>query len=384
MTILSSHASFCFLFIDFIHPVEHGFRYFVSELRLFGNTLMPPLQTTSSPTTNTPTNTRIVNGEGLIDASLQRDIQSWWIPSEFHQLDAGKYDGFCTAVSNNGVHVVHEYQNRTVRKFGITPENICVLSMARITNQSWAFSQFRKIEGSWLFFKPEHTEFDVRMPGDVELTYICLPQDRLMDALRALNPAHWERAPRELSAFSTPYSDAFCSGLLSITDHREGIDPNRLAPGSPVQSTLMDTILLALNRSTEVQAENIPAFNSRLRSFRLVNRACEFIGACLAAHKVPSMVDLCTQCETPERTLQYCFLRELGVTPMAYLRTVRLNRVRAALLSAEPPRRTITQIATDFGFVHLSRFAAHYKNMFGELPSETLARSQPRPIAILF
>lgn len=334
-------------------------------------------------TTQAPPNTRIINGEGLIDASLQRDIQSW-IPSEFQQLDAGKYEGFCTAVSNDDVHVVHEYQNRTVRKFGITPENVCTISMARAADQKWAFSQFRDIEDSWLFFMPERTEFDLQLPGDSEVAYICLPQDRLMDGLRSLNPEHWARAPRDLTALKTPHGDAFSSGLLALIDRCKRICSDLLTSESSVQTMLMDTIMLALNRSETVQVEDIPVFRARQRSYRLVKMACEFIDACLVVNRVPSMVDICTQCETPERTLQYYFLRELSCTPIAYLRTMRLNRVRAVLLSAESSHRTITQIATNFGFVHLGRFSAHYRRLFGELPSETLARNQSKPTVIVF
>lgn len=327
--------------------------------------------------------TRIINGEGLIDASLQRDIQHW-IPAEFHQLDAGEYEGSCTAVSNGDVHLVQEHQNRTVRKFGATPENVCTISTARSTNQNWAFSQFRKTEDSWLFFMPENTEFDLQLPGESQVTYICLPQDRLMDGLNSLNPVHWARAPRDLTAFSTPLVDTFFSGLLKTIEHCKMIDSACQTPDSPIHSMLMDTILLTLNGSEAVRVETVPAFHSRLRSFRLVKMACEYIDACLAGHKVPSMVDICTQCETPVRTLQYYFLMELGLTPIAYLRVMRLNRARAALLAAEPSHCTVTQIAIDLGFIHLGRFAAHYLKLFGERPSETLARQRTSPTTILF
>ena len=104
----------------------------------------------------------------------------------------------------------------------------------------------------------------------------------------------------------------------------------------------------------------------------------------LVLAKLPSMVEISTQCETPERTLQHYFLRELGCTPIAYLRTMRLHRVRATLLSADRSQRNITKIATDYGFVHLSRFAAQYQKLFGELPSETLTHNQSKPTVILF
>jgi AraC-like DNA-binding protein len=52
---------------------------------------------------------------------------------------------------------------------------------------------------------------------------------------------------------------------------------------------------------------------------------------------------------------------------------VRLNHVRRRLLSPEWKSRTISRIALDCGFWHLSQFAADYRRMFGETPSATRA-----------
>jgi AraC-like DNA-binding protein len=74
------------------------------------------------------------------------------------------------------------------------------------------------------------------------------------------------------------------------------------------------------------------------------------------------------------RTLHAAFQDQLGETPMAYVRKVRLDRVRADLLRSDPQRVGVTQIATRWGFMHLSRFAHQYRDQFNELPSTTLHR----------
>lgn len=61
------------------------------------------------------------------------------------------------------------------------------------------------------------------------------------------------------------------------------------------------------------------------------------------------------------------------MSPVAYLRICRLNRVRTTLAASDPQETTITNVAMRFGFLHLGRFAGDYKRMFGETPSETLA-----------
>jgi AraC-like DNA-binding protein len=72
------------------------------------------------------------------------------------------------------------------------------------------------------------------------------------------------------------------------------------------------------------------------------------------------------------RSLQDGFARSIGVSPMRYLREVRLDRVHADLRSADPQAATVSQVAGRWGFVYLSRFAAAYREKFGENPSQTL------------
>jgi transcriptional regulator GlxA family with amidase domain len=73
------------------------------------------------------------------------------------------------------------------------------------------------------------------------------------------------------------------------------------------------------------------------------------------------------------RTLHTAFAKELGTSVMAYLRAIRLERVRDDLLHGGP-HRNVTEVAMRWGFSHPSRFAQQYRDRFGELPSQTLRR----------
>lgn len=74
------------------------------------------------------------------------------------------------------------------------------------------------------------------------------------------------------------------------------------------------------------------------------------------------------------RTLFYGFSRFLGISPMRYLRDVRLERVRQDLLDPSQPR-SVTDIATRWGFYQLGRMAQIYKARYGESPRDTLLRT---------
>lgn len=72
-----------------------------------------------------------------------------------------------------------------------------------------------------------------------------------------------------------------------------------------------------------------------------------------------------------QRSLQTGFRQFRATTPMAYLKMVRLDRARRALLDSRASGRTVTEIALEYGFSHLSKFALDYKARFGESPSAT-------------
>ncbi|HEX2885631.1 helix-turn-helix domain-containing protein [Vineibacter terrae] len=73
-----------------------------------------------------------------------------------------------------------------------------------------------------------------------------------------------------------------------------------------------------------------------------------------------------------ERSLQYAFIRVIGVTPAQYILADRLNRVRRHLLLQGRSGATVTAAAYDHQFENLSRFALQYARLFGERPSDTL------------
>jgi transcriptional regulator GlxA family with amidase domain len=74
------------------------------------------------------------------------------------------------------------------------------------------------------------------------------------------------------------------------------------------------------------------------------------------------------------RALQTGFRHFRNTTPMAYLRSIRLELARAELAKAGRLGSSVAAAAHASGFVHLGRFARDYQARFGELPSETLYR----------
>jgi len=102
-----------------------------------------------------------------------------------------------------------------------------------------------------------------------------------------------------------------------------------------------------------------------------VRRAEEYIAA--NAARAVTMSELSQVTGVSTRAIQTGFRRFRQTTPMTHLREVRLARVREELLGGGC--RTVTDVAMRWGFSSLGRFAAAYREAYGEPPSQTLRRS---------
>ncbi|WP_030562960.1 helix-turn-helix transcriptional regulator [Streptomyces aureocirculatus] len=102
---------------------------------------------------------------------------------------------------------------------------------------------------------------------------------------------------------------------------------------------------------------------------RSLRAALAFIEANLAEHI--SLGGIATAAGCSPRTLSSVFRDRLGISPMSYVRDLRLDRTRADILASSDP---IGTIAYRWGVAHLGRFAGEYRDRFAELPSDTATR----------
>lgn len=83
--------------------------------------------------------------------------------------------------------------------------------------------------------------------------------------------------------------------------------------------------------------------------------------------------DMAKTAGTSVRSLQAAFSEHLGLSPVAYLRRIRLARAHQDLAAAAPGQgHSVADIAFRWGFGHVPRFAAAYREYYGVPPSQTL------------
>ena len=88
---------------------------------------------------------------------------------------------------------------------------------------------------------------------------------------------------------------------------------------------------------------------------------------------------LCQVTGCARETLHKGFRERYGMSPGRYLRTIRLNGVRAELLRTRQYGK-VAEIAMKWGFSHLGRFSRYYRQLFGETPRETANRNTSPPV----
>ena len=81
---------------------------------------------------------------------------------------------------------------------------------------------------------------------------------------------------------------------------------------------------------------------------------------------------LCHLVGLSERGLRDAFYRVRGMGPKRWIVAERLQGVRNVLSDRWAGPTTVTHAASEYGFYEFGRFAALYREAFGETPSDTL------------
>ncbi|ACK50430.1 transcriptional regulator, AraC family [Methylocella silvestris BL2] len=89
-----------------------------------------------------------------------------------------------------------------------------------------------------------------------------------------------------------------------------------------------------------------------------------------------SIDDLVNASGASMRTLYKVFNTHHNATPMGYVKRIRLEHARRELENIDGSVRTVAEVAMAVGMEHLGNFAADYKKIYHELPSETLRRNR--------
>ena len=227
-------------------------------------------------------------------------------------------------------------------------------------------------------FNAQRVGPDAIMIGHADALDLCLPAGAGLIAVAvdaALLAQAWQQLYRKpLSAWinqplvvqASPAPAAALRQQHLATLARLAAQPTLLDDAAAVLK-LRDSLLLEWLEAIppRVDASALPAARARQR---VVDRACALVlGQPDAAW---TMAQVSHQIGTSPRKLADCFASVLGFSPARYLRTARLNAARRDL--CQQPGASVQDVAARWGFGHEGDFAAAYRRLFGEKPSDTL------------
>ena len=147
-------------------------------------------------------------------------------------------------------------------------------------------------------------------------------------------------------------------------------DTNNQTTLKTKKTNVDDTILHFLDALDQSNGDQSP--NDAIKNIDLVR---EFVTFCHDAgcNRPLTISDLTQQLFTSKTVLSVAIRQATGLSPLMFLRNVRLEQVRNELLSRDQDN-SIINIARRYGFPSRGHFSRYYKELFGELPRETLLK----------
>ncbi len=159
----------------------------------------------------------------------------------------------------------------------------------------------------------------------------------------------------------------------SLNQLRQILDPGVSAQSRTLLLPKAEELLILSLLCAQSDQSNARSLMGTCVSPAYLKRAVAYIEE--HAHQAVTLLDIAQAAHCGIRSLHRAFHEWRGVSPMRYLKEVRLRNVRQALLNPSEGD-CVTDLATRWGFLHLGQFSVDYRRAFGEKPSDTFRRAR--------
>lgn len=305
------------------------------------------------------------------DVLEQADVMPLW-SQDYTQLGKGAFSGSISSITYSGLQVFQETMNRAVDAIANAPANAYVIGLSTVMDgdSSWGLLP---VKSNSLITVNKNAELFFRTSTFSEIVAAVISAQRLEEYAAQVEWVDLGKIMENVRPV-----DLICPSISSrlLTLLSEG--PRQILQHSDADSldimwSHYENDLLATCLQALMATKDSPKSYHDYRIHRyIVNRVRE-----LTLSNVDSPLtisELCTHLRISRRTLNHAFVRVLGITPVAYMRNIRLNRVRRELKSKPHQITSIANVAIKWGFWHMSLFSRYYRELFGECPMDTLIR----------
>jgi len=286
----------------------------------------------------------------------------------YTQISAGLLESSLVQISNPRCHVFRERINRRVVQHGEAPKDRVCFALP-IAVPGSAHMQGREADDKSLFFLRGGEEFMFHMPMDMDMLAITFDQ-RLFDECLASIP----QAAKIECLLKQPVIKVPPGRLLECRSRLLNMVSNALGDSTPqeppqgeraLEAALLEELLVVLADPECDAGQRQPGSTHSYIVEKLHRLTVN------DAVNAPSIFEASKRLHVSRRTVQNSFRTVAGTTPLNYLRSVRLNGVRRELMSTCAAEISIGDLASRWGFFHMSHFAEDYQELFNELPSQT-------------
>jgi AraC family ethanolamine operon transcriptional activator len=297
---------------------------------------------------------------------------------QYDQVSAGRFTGRLEELWLGPVQVFRESTARAVLQRGAPcPQSLTLATpVGDGPNEAWFCG--RRVGAQQAFGLVAHSEFELATRGAFDIVAISVHRDHLDAHARRVDGVGLAGVPARNEVLDTPVpANDRLRALLLATLAAARDTPQLLAQPAARQAmtdALCDALMARFGPRAQADgpgADITAAITATTRQ-RVVREARRYMQA--HADAPISVPDLCEALHVSRRTLQYSFQDVLQMSPVSYLRALRLNGVRRDLQRGGD--EAVADHAARWGFWHPSRFAADYLQLFGERPSETLRQAR--------
>lgn len=306
------------------------------------------------------------------DADEHANHLTGW-EQRYDQLSCGRFSGELLQRHLPHVQVFRERISRSVRQACTVWSDALWLGLPDLSTPAGPATRIdgRINGGHDIMVRPGDAPFELLTPDAHSIFGVVVRRQALQRAAERqgcqidwtrLQDAYWLQA----GTAARLHSQHLLEAALAPTPTVALSAPQQAAHAEALQAELIDMVVRMLDQGT---AEDC-ARHSLAKRQRVVTLAREHV----LAHpdRAITVPELCEQLHVSRRTLQYCFDDVLGVSPLQYLRAIRLNGARRQLRQAASHHQSVQDVAVRWGFWHFSQFASDYRKLFGETPSATL------------
>lgn len=295
------------------------------------------------------------------DAQLQAiQLEGW--NQDYVQLTAGKFLGELTQLQGSYIRIFVERMQQSVYQTGLLQEGVLAIGVPLDYSENGVFcGSVCGPDDIYIFSGKKGFEF--KTPKQHTMLGIVLQTQTLLEM------GQDSKLTGFAQSFANPTLQLQEGSLLAVRDYlwsllRVASHQPEMLSSRAIASAVLDFLLEHI-QTTQYDANKISSLKES-SYWSIVQKACQIVK--VNPEKMPSVAQLCLDLGVSRRTLQTGFNEVMGLSPLSYVKAVRLNNVRGQLLQ----QQTVTDAATQFGFWHFGHFARDYQKMFGEKPSHTL------------